>query len=536
MRKRIGGLLPVAIGGFLLLAVACSENATPRFPEGPETSSAQATISALSQQAPSGAPTPTAVPASAVEAAQDFAQGYQAITADLDQLHQQFDDWQAGLNLCTQGAVQTDLLQFAGRFGAITQSARELTRASASRDLADRLIEAAEAEYQALRQLRDNSAPGGTAFGQNPAGDPAVSDGEVSNGGNGTDEPASASQDGSHQSLSEQVDAARSSSSAILREITDALTDQEEQSTTAAQGSMEEFLLALQAANTRWDLYHQGYDTFRSDEPSLTSTDVVNRLSDLVADFREVMVAVRELPRLDTTQGVAGLMAEAADAEDLALRQLRATFKKSDDDEESSDSVSDVLDPLSSVDALEGEAAPGTGSFVAGDPTLFGAYESQLVSSNTSRRQALDAMDRITRDLSDEHQSGLAEFNREYQTLLGQWSAFHRDYDEWRQTEGGCNREKAVETLVGFGGQMGQIAAAARNLPSANFLRPLEELLVEAIQREETSLRELSGSWRPFDSGVYQRHHNERIAAGRLTRQVGVGIRELLDRYGIDSG
>ena len=534
MRKRISGLFPVALGGFLLLGVACSEDATPQFPAGTEAPNAQATISALSQQVMSRAPTPTAVPASAMQATQDFAQGYQAIAASLDQLHEQFDNWQAGLNTCTQNAVQTDLLQFAGRFGAITQSARELTRASASRGLADRLIEAAEAENQALRQLRDHSRPADAASEQNPTGDSEPANGEGSTNGNGTDGIGD-SENSSHVSLSEQVDAARSSSSAILREVTDVLTDQEERNSTAARESMDGFVLAFQAANTRWDLYHQEYDSFRSEEASLTSTGVVTRLSDLVAKFREVMVAVRELPRLEATQEVAGLMAEAADAEDLALRNLRATFQKSDEEEPSAD-VSDVLDPLSSVDELDSEPAPETGSFVADDPTLFSAYESQLVSSNTTRRQALDVMGRITQALSDEHTLGLAEFNQEYQALAGEWNTFHRDYDQWRRTEGGCDREKAVETLVGFSIEMGQIAASARNLPGANILRPLGELLVEAVQREETSLRELSGSWRPFDSGIYQQHHDERLAAGKLTRQVGVGIQDLLERYGIGPG
>ena len=91
MRKRIGGFIPVVLGGLLLLAVACSQEETPQFPEGPATPNAQATITAASQRPQTGAPTPTAVPASAMQAAQDFARGYQGITTGLDQLHLQFD-------------------------------------------------------------------------------------------------------------------------------------------------------------------------------------------------------------------------------------------------------------------------------------------------------------------------------------------------------------------------------------------------------------------------------------------------------------
>ena len=88
-----------------------------------------------------------------------------------------------------------------------------------------------------------------------------------------------------------------------------------------------------------------------------------------MAQFSEVILAVRQLPRLDATEEVAELMAEAADAEDLALRKLRATFQKSSD-EETTPSASDVLDPELS--------SSGSGSFVADDPSLSSVYESQV--------------------------------------------------------------------------------------------------------------------------------------------------------------
>ena len=93
-----------------------------------------------------------------------------------------------------------------------------------------------------------------------------------------------------------------------------------------------------------------------------------------------------------------------------------------------------------------------------------------------------------------------------------------------------------AETLVGFGVEMSQIASSVRDLPSTNILRPLEELLVVAVQREESALRQLSDSWRPYDPQTYQPFRDQRLAAGKLTRQVGVGIQELLEQYGGGSG
>ena len=517
----------MALSGLLLLAVACSDESAPKFLEGSNTEDPQATIDAASRLPQSEPPTPTAVSPSDLETARDFSQGYQTITSDLNQLHQRFDAWQAGLNPCTQSAVQTDLRQFAGRFASVTQAARELTRSTASRHLSDTLIAVAEAEEQALRQLRDDWQP--LEMDSSPDGSIGS---EPTNGEESSEANGSHGSEASHPgSLADQVDAARSSSSAVLREVSDILTDIEEQRSAPGLEMLDAFVLAFEDANASWDEYHQAYDTFRTEEAGLTSREVVTGLSDLVSTFGGVMVAVRELPRVDSTREVSGLMAEAADAEDLALRQLRATYRASDEPE-LAEPASAVLDPEAAVDDANGDSAAG--SFVASDPSLFGSYETQVVSSNTIRRQAFDAMDQISRTLSEENQAGLAAFDSEYQTLLGDWSDFHRDYDEWKITEGGCDRGDAVETLAAFGVDMGQIAANSQNLQTTNVLRPLGELLVEAIQREQASLRELTDSWQPFDSQVYRAHHDQRLASGRLTRQVGVGIQDLLARYGID--
>ena len=72
-----------------------------------------------------------------------------------------------------------------------------------------------------------------------------------------------------------------------------------------------------------------------------------------------------------------------------------------------------------------------------------------------------------------------------------------------------------------------------RDLPRATFLRPLGELMVEAAEREESALRELRTSWRPFDPQAFQTLDRQRNTSGKLRRQVALGIAELLESYGI---
>ena len=127
----------------------------------------------------------------------------------------------------------------------------------------------------------------------------------------------------------------------------------------------------------------------------------------------------------------------------------------------------------------------------------------------------------------------MEEFTKQYNLLLRAWNQFHNGYDVWRQSEGGCDRPKAIERLGSFTISFGELATAVRDLPRATLLRPLGELLVEAAEREEQSLRDLRNTWRPFDSEVYVALDRERNTAGKLRRQVVAGVQDLLSQYEI---
>ncbi len=172
-------------------------------------------------------------------------------------------------------------------------------------------------------------------------------------------------------------------------------------------------------------------------------------------------------------------------------------------------------------------------TFIASDPSLFDAFDAQLVESNGARRQALQELAAVLKDVSEDNRAAVEGFDSQYNALLQQWNSFHSDYNEWRSTEGGCNRTSAVNALGRFTLQFADLSSSVRELPRATFLRPLGELLVEAAEREERALRELRTNWHPFDAQVYQSLDQQRNTAGKLRRQVALGIQELLERYDI---
>ena len=171
----------------------------------------------------------------------------------------------------------------------------------------------------------------------------------------------------------------------------------------------------------------------------------------------------------------------------------------------------------------------------SGAPAQFEAFSSQVTLSARELRRAKELLADIVANTSQATNDAVTQFNAGYQALLQRWDTFHKQYDQWRSTEGGCDRAEAAQTLGGFAIRSGDLAATARSLPPLTLLRPLVELLVEAVEREEEALRQLRNTWVPFDVTVYAIYDSQRSEASGLRRQVASGLASLLANHGISA-
>ena len=503
MRIKLRNLGWLLTGGVLLAAIACGSSspaATGSVSTPIPTLDIPATVSAKGPEVPVRIPTATPVSPEVQQIAQQFNTGYDAINQEWDQLHQDFDAWRQGLITCDPSAIQASLVRFSGSIAGTTETARSLSRHSSVRGLADQLILAAEQEEEALRLLRDTWKPD---LGEE---EPEL---EATSNGFGSDSDDSDASEQDESSVFEGVAVARSAASAIQKRVADQLSDLQQQTTLAAKNKVDDFDAAVQSASSDWDRFHRNYDSFRTVQGGLTSGEAADRLGDLVNEFTDVVLAIRDLPSTPSTDRAALLLANAVEDEDLALRLLRGT--KSNGEEGNGE-------------------APATG-----EPTLFDFFDVEVVDANAARRQAGLELTSALESVSSDRRNAIEAFVTQYTALNEEWAAFHGDYDGWRSTEGGCNRTEAVQALGGFAIRASALSGDVRDLPRATFLRPLGELMVEAAEREEGAFKELRTSWRPFDPQVFQTLDRQRNTSGKLKRQVALGIQELLERYGIAS-
>ena len=455
----------------LLIAACDDSDSSPRLQEEPSaTPDVRQTLAALREaREETGAPTPTPVPPKERALLLEFATGRIAVAQDWDSFHSGFDSWRDGLVACTATAVETKLRQFAGQYDAITQGAHSLSRGSTTiRPLADRLIEAAEREEGALKILRDGWQPG----------DP---------------------------SLFDLVDRERSEVLAIRKEVQDQLSALQEGTSPETRQRVTAYSSAFSDLASDWDAFHRLYDSFRAREEDLTSLEPLNILMD---QLRTIVASIGALPSSEDTQAVTRFLSQAAQEEDLLLRELRGSFVKVETDD-------------------------GDELFVPREESLLAAFDAKVVETNAIRDVAKQGLTKVQEASSELNQTAIAKFDREYGPHRQAWTDFNGSYDLWRITEGGCDRTRAFKELANFAADFSLLAGRVRELPRATFLRPVAEILVEAAESEELALRELRGSWQPFDSSVYDDLERERVASGRLRRQVTAGVQDLLDQFAI---
>ena len=207
----------------------------------------------------------------------EFAKQQQAIDEEWDQLHKELDLWRAGLTPCHRSSAEEALQDFAVSFNGVTEQARDLPRASTTRELADILIAAAEAEEAAFHQLRDRWQPNTV-------------------------------------SLFEQVEEQRSNAARAQKEAEDLAMELQEK-----YEKIGEFSDAFDVIKNDWNKFHDDYAQLRKEAGDLDSAAVLTRLEQLIARFDAVVEAVSGLPPADSTETLIEILQETAEAELVAL-------------------------------------------------------------------------------------------------------------------------------------------------------------------------------------------------------------------------
>ena len=475
--------LPVLILTLVAL-IACSQ-------DGDETPAPQGLL-------PTQSPVEPARPLTGAERAtiDEFASQQQSIGEEREQFYQEFDDWQANLTACHPGTAREALRDFAVSFGAITHSASDLPRTTSTMELADLLIDAANAEEAAFRQLRDRWQPGNI-------------------------------------SLLEAVEVKRAEAGRAQNEVADLsfqLQDEFEEGPTADEvEEMQEFSKTFDDIADAWDDFHDDYSTLVKKERRLEAEAGVAGYAQLIEQFSKIVSEIGELTPTDTSEELIETLQDASEIELEKLEYLAESLSEPPDSRSANTPV-----PTQVVTEGVPEASAGDPDASDGPQEIALSPAEELNAAIERSEAALEAVEKsieeIVNDKSAENLEDLKGFGVQYRVFVHEWNQFYEGFSDWRATEGGCDRVEAGMRLTEFSRQAGGLARQVRDLPQSGFLLPVYTLMVEAAEREEGAFRTLASSWTPYAVDVFKAVDEERVASGQLRRQASIALEELRNR------
>ncbi len=322
--------------------------------------------------------------------------------------------------------------------------------------------------------------------------------------------------------------------------------------------------------------FHSEFDSWRAGLNSCDAISAQRAFEDFASDFNGVTALARNLPRTANTSEFADLVVDSVEEEAKALRALRDRWypnnpasrelveaRRSDAgvaQQQAGGMASDLLrNAGTGSTATETAASAGFaesfGEIKETWETFHDDYTSQDGLSESDdpdetlkqfdklierfgemieeSEEALDATATTNEDAGSraEREADARQFGSRLSALRAEWNAFHQRYDDWWQTEGGCDRETVHKDLDQFRLRSSELSRAVRDLPQSSYLLPIYSLLTEAAGREEASIRTLTNSWQPFAIDPFKPADQERVIAERLRRQAAIALQELRERY-----
>ena len=427
----------------------------------------------------------TPLPESARMATEKFLKQKQALDDDWDQLHQEFDEWRVGLTACHGSAVYEALRGFAVGFNDVTEQARGLPRSSHTLELADALIQAAEQEEAAYRTLRDRWQPNNLSF-------------------------------------FEVVEQRRAGSASAQKQVEDKIDESREELEEApSEAEVLAFSEAFDSLKMEWESLHDDYDGLLKQAERLDPDELMARLSRLARNYGDIVDAIYGLPSLDATDSMTDPLRRAAAAERSTLRSLSASLTPPVPSAPSA--PSDEEEPPPPLEEMEGTLV-GLGGTLE-------EMENSIAQSQSLLRETRKTIKELEDDDPAEDLAKLVDFENAYRRLLAKWSAFQEDYNDWQETEGGCDRIDVLKALDQFNLDFGELGRKVRDLPQDSLLLPVYTLLVDGVGREEGGIRALRNSWRPFTVDVFKAVDQERTNSDRLRRDANIALQGLTERF-----
>lgn len=271
-------------------------------------------------------------------AAQEFAQAFEAVTTDWQQIHDGYAALRQEAESAGAAAVYAELERLAASLTLVVDALAELTPPDGAASEIAQLRDAAKAELEAFAAARE-TAPEATASEgkaaeemaseqpaseQAPAADAASAE-TAADTDTATDAPALPDFDAIDAVVQKSADALQAAGDAVSRiAAEDTIPDIDpEQGRAELQVFNDEYRSLLKA----WDDFHDRYDQWRSNEGGCDRSEVAQSLEQFRLRIGALGRDVRDLPQSGYLRPMYTLLVDAVAAEENAFRTLTLSWQ-----------------------------------------------------------------------------------------------------------------------------------------------------------------------------------------------------------------
>lgn len=267
----------------------------------------------------------TSADGASLSAIESFVSSLELLDSNWDQFHREYDAFRAELIELGDEVAASRLGGLLTQFGSVVEGVQDLPDTLLTREIADRLADAADGEQLLLRRLLGSIGGDGGLIENLPV----LPDGlAIPETVGGETESSGLVLEGA--TVFDLFDTQIAIVNRLRRNLRSDLIDARASLTQPGQENLTIFLAQVSALDRQWDELHNDYDDWRRTNGGCDQGQALEALGELATKFAETVRDVKDLSSRPLTRGMGDILIQAVEREQAAVLSLRETWRSLD--------------------------------------------------------------------------------------------------------------------------------------------------------------------------------------------------------------
>ena len=254
-----------------------------------------------------------------------FATNMETLKLDWDQFHRDYDAFRVEQVEMGDEVASTRLEDLVTQFGSIVDSVQDLPDSVLTREIADRLADAADGEQLLLRRIVGSVGGDGSLVEPVPVLPNGLSSTETANGGNGSSGLTLSS-----ATVFDAFDTQIAVVNGLRRAARNDLSDASASLTESGQEDLGILLGQTSELDRKWDEFHDSFDDWRRSNGGCDQGLALDTLGKLATDFSQTAGDINDLSLSPLVREMGSLLLQAVEREQAAVSSLRDSWRSLD--------------------------------------------------------------------------------------------------------------------------------------------------------------------------------------------------------------